>query len=383
MKIKLVRYSRGLRLRIGRARGFVIVMATIALTSCQSSEKLTATDMVGGGSLAEALVTRTYCGPVPLVVGHRGAPGYTPEHTLNSYKLAIEQGADYIEPDLVMTKDGYLIARHENEISGTTNAAEKFPKRKKTKTIDGEEITGWFAEDFTLAEIKSLRARERLASRSQKENGLYEIPSFEEVLAFVKLEEKRWGRKIGVAPEIKHSTYHHSIGFKNIEKETVRLLNKYDYKKPGSMAMIQSFEIQNLKTLRQLTSLPLVQLLDDKEKSPADQPSVTYAQMATADGLKRIREYADWVSPHKSYIFEPGATLAQSRLTSFVTQAKAVGLKVIVYTFRSDKDQLPAVYLGDPAREYRLFYNQGVDGVFSDFPAHGVAVRQEFSTPCR
>jgi glycerophosphoryl diester phosphodiesterase len=296
-------------------------------------------------------------------------------------------GADFIEPDLVQTRDGYLIARHENDMSETTNVSIKFPNRKKTKIVDGETKTGWFTEDFTLAEIKTLRARERLAFRSHKEDDKYEIPTFEEILGFLKLEEKARGKKIGIIPELKHSTYFNQLHLP-MEESLVRLLNKYNMNQPQSLTIVQSFEVTNLKKLRSKIKAQLVQLLDDPDKSPFDlvtsgaNPLLTYQQMATPEGLKAIREYADWVSPHKNYIVAIGADGQISGISDFLNNAHAAGLKVLTYTMRSEENYLAKAYKNNYASEYGLFFGLGVDGVFSDFPDHAVAAKKEYMKKC-
>lgn len=316
----------------------------------------------------EAAMTQVQqCGLNPIVVGHRGAPGYVPEHTLRSYALALDMGADYIEPDLVSTKDGYLIARHENEISETTDVAEKYPKRKRTKIIENESKTGWFTEDFTLAEIKNLRARERLPFRSHTEDGIHEVPTFEEILGFVKLQEKKRRRSIGLAPEIKHSAYFSQIGLP-MESKFVRLLKKYNLNEKNSPIMVQSFESDNLRRLRALTAVRLVQLLDDPPRWPYD--------------LTAIREYAEWVSPPKKFIAPVDENGEIHSVTDFVRSAQTAGLKVMPYTFRSDDIYLAKTYNGDPTKEYWLFFNQGVDGIFSDFPDHAVAAKKQHRDQC-
>ena len=194
---------------------------------------------------------------LPLVIGHRGAAGHRPEHTIASYELAIEYGADFIEPDLVSTKDGILIARHENDISGTSDVAQKFPERRSTKTVDGKEIQGYFAEDFTLAEIKTLRARERLPFRNQGWNGVYEIPTFQEVIDLAQRKSQEKGRVIGIYPETKHPSYFRSIGLM-LEPPLVKTLVANGYADTDAPVFIQSFEVQNLKDLSKLTRIRLV-----------------------------------------------------------------------------------------------------------------------------
>jgi glycerophosphoryl diester phosphodiesterase len=316
----------------------------------------------------------------PLIVGHRGAAGYVPEHTLRSYKLALDIGADYIEPDLVMTKDGVLLIRHEPEISMTTNVAEKkeFKKRKTSKIIDGERMTGWFTEDFTLAELKTLRAKERLPFRSHREDGLYQLVTFEEFLQFVRDEEKKRNRVIGIIPEIKHSSYFHGLGF-DPEKSLVDLLQKYNFDNEKEPVIIQSLEINNLKRLSHMTKVELVQLIDDPDLAPGDamvehRPE-HYRDMVTPEALKAIREYATWVSPDKAYIFARDKDGNIHDSTSFVADAHHVGLKVLPWTFRVEPQFLPKNV--DAKTEFKMYFEAGVDGVFTDFSDVALVVRKQ------
>ena len=328
---------------------------------------------------------------LPIVIGHRGASGYRPEHTLASYRLAIDMGADYIEPDLVSTKDHVLVARHENEISGTTDVADhpEFADRKTTKTIDGVAVTGWFTEDFTLAELKTLRAKERLPDirpANTAFDGLYQIPTFQQVINLAKR------RRVGIYPETKHPTYFRSIGLP-LEEPLLATLRANGYRGPNAPVFIQSFEVGNLKQLSRKTRLPLVQLLDATGR-PYDfvvsgDPR-TYADLATPAGLAEIATYADGVGPNKNLIVPRDA---QNRLTSpttLVRDAHRAGLLVHPWTFRRENTFLPEdfrqgnpaspVYLqatGDFPAELRLFYKLGVDGLFSDNPDVAVAVRHE------
>jgi glycerophosphoryl diester phosphodiesterase len=323
----------------------------------------------------------------PVVIAHRGASGERPEHTLASYTLAIAEGADFIEPDLVMTKDRHMVARHENEISGTTDVAKhpEFASRKATKTIDGHAITGWFTEDFTLAEIKTLRARERMPQlrpgNAAAYDGKFEIPTLDEILALVAEQDKKTGRRIGLYPEIKHSSYFTKLGLA-MEKPLIATLAKAGYTKQSDPIIIQSFEVGNLKALHQMTKLKLVQLVASEE-GPADQPGMTYAQMVTPAGLKQIATYAQAIGPEKPLIVprdKDGRSLAP---TTLIADAHAVGLIVHPWTFRSENYFLPAELRkgsapgdhGDAAAEYKMFYALGVDGLFSEFPAEAVAAR--------
>ncbi len=317
----------------------------------------------------------------PHVVGHRGASGYAPEHTIRSYTLALDLGADYIEPDLVMSKDGALIIRHENEISLTTNVSTvaKFKARKTKKVVDGENMTGWFTEDFTLEELKSLKAKERLPFRSHREDGLYQVVTFEEFLIFVRAEEKRRDRVIGIIPEIKHSTYFHKLGY-DPEKLVVELLQKYEFDNLTAPVIIQSLEINNLKRLRKMTKVELVQLIDEPDLAPADAVEEHrpehYRDMIKPEFLKSIAAYADWVSPDKTYIYPRDKDGRISKASSFVNDAHAAGLKVLPWTFRVEPQFLPKNV--DAKTEMRMNFDAGVDAIFTDFSDVAVQVRREF-----
>ncbi len=338
--------------------------------------------------------------PRPLIIGHRGASGLRPEHTLAAYELAIAQGADYIEPDLVSTKDGVLIARHENEISGTTDVADhpEFADRKTTKIIDGTAVTGWFTEDFTLAEIKTLRAEERLSFRDQSFNGQFEIPTFQEIIDLAKEKSAETGRTIGIYPETKHPTYFDSIGL-SLEEPLVQILNENGYSDRNSPVFIQSFEVANLKDLNELTDVPLVQLFDATNARPYDfvvsGDSRTYADLVTPTGLAEIATYADGIGPWKRLIIPAApvdfngdgqpddlngdgvisdADYILQDPTSLIDDAHAAGLVVHAYTFRSDDRYLAPEYNGNPQAEYEQFFSLGLDGLFTDFPGTGFEV---------
>lgn len=325
----------------------------------------------------------------PLVIGHRGASGYRPEHTLASYKLAIDLGADYIEPDLVSTKDRVLVARHENEIGATTDVASRpeFASRRTTKVIDGVPITGWFTEDFTLAELKTLRARERIPALRPTNtafDGLEQIPTLQEVIDLA----RRNG--VGIYPETKHPSYFDGIGL-SLEEPLVATLNRNGYTKRSSPVFIQSFEVANLKELNRMTDVPLVQLISDVGK-PFDfvlsgDPR-TYADLATSAGLREIARYADGAGANKNLIVPRDSANRLLSPTSFVRDAHRAGLVVHPWTFRRENSFLPQdfregnpaspVYdaaTGDFPAELRLFYRLGVDGVFSDNPDVAVAAR--------
>ncbi len=322
----------------------------------------------------------------PLVIGHRGASGHRPEHTLASYALAARMGADYVEPDLVSTKDHVLVARHENEISGTTDVADhpEFASRRTTKVIDGVTLTGWFTEDFTLAELRTLRAKERIPQLRQRNtiyDGRYRVPTFESVIWLVKRLSRELGRPIGIYPETKHPTYFRSIGLP-LEEPLVQTLRDSGLHKRRSPVFIQSFEVGNLKRLDRLIEVPLVQLLGAKAQRPADDRR-TYAQLATPAGLAAITRYADGVGPSKDYIVPRDSTGNSLAPTSFVDDAHAAGLLVHPYTFRNENAFLPLelrrgsdpAAWGDAIAEYEQFFGLGVDGVFSDYPDTAVEAR--------
>ncbi len=303
---------------------------------------------------------------VPIIIAHRGASGHRPEHTLEAYELGVRQGADYIEPDLVITRDGVLVARHEHRLDETTDVATMFPALRTTKRLGADSATGWFVEDLTLAELRTLRARERLPSRSHAYDGQFLIPTFDEVLALAVRLSRETGRTIGVYPETKSPSYFRSIGLP-LEDKLIAALKTHWSDLASAPVFVQSFEVGNLKQLRATTSVRLIQLMD-AQGGPDDVPSMTYAAMASAAGLRDIARYAHGVGVAKRLILPlPGPA------TSLVTDAHAAGLLVHVWTFRSDAPFLHAQYGGDHAAEYREFAQLGVDGVFSDFPDHAVA----------
>ncbi|UVO55902.1 glycerophosphodiester phosphodiesterase [Sphingomonas sp. SUN039] len=319
----------------------------------------------------------------PLVIAHRGASGERPEHTLASYTLAIEQGADFIEPDLVMTRDHVLVARHENEISGTTDVAAhpEFAARKATKVIDGQSFTGWFTEDFTLAELKTLRARERLPDlrpQNRAYDGQFEVPTFDEILALVKATKRR----VGVYPEIKHGTYFDGLGM-NMEAPLLAALKKAGFSKRTDPVFIQSFEVGNLQRLRKATKLRLVQLIDGSGH-PADRPDLPSATMVTPTGLAEVARYADAIGVTKTLVVPRDGAGHSVKPLTLVADAHKAGLKVHVWTFRAENFFLPLELRagrepeghGDLAAELRQFYALGVDGVFSDYPGIAVTSRR-------
>lgn len=359
--------------------------------------------------------------PSPLVIGHRGAAGYLPDHTLEGYALAIKLGADYIEPDLVATKDGYLVARHEPNITTTTDVSShpEFADRETTKVVDGVTETGFFASDFTLAEIKTLRAVQPLPERPHQFNGKFEIPTLSEVIALAKRMSKQVGRTIGVYPETKHPTYHADLGLP-LEHRLVNVLKRAGWNHRNSPVFIQSFEQSNLKLLNRITPVRLVQLVDANDVAPdgtityappfdrpydwtvSDDPELesrTFGFFTTDEGLKEISTYADGISPWKPYIvssraiaLNPDGTVADANgdgvvnetdrellaPTDLVERAHDHGLLIHTWAFRNEQHRLLSDYGGNPVKEYLLFYELGVDGVFSDFADTAFAARELF-----
>jgi glycerophosphoryl diester phosphodiesterase len=327
----------------------------------------------------------------PIVIAHRGASGYAPEHTLASYSIAIEQGADYIEPDLVMTRDGVMVARHENEISGTTDVAERrqFADRRTTKVVDGASVTGWFTEDFLLEELKTLRARERipeLRPGNTRLDGRLEIPTLEEILALARgVQEQRVVRArqlglaapepIGVYPETKHPSYFAGLGLA-MEERLVATLERYGYRGAHGRAFLQSFETANLRVLSGMTRLPLVQLIE-ASGAPYDlvasSDSRSYADLVTPQGLEEIATYAACIGPSKALIMPRDAAGRLGRATSLVSDAHAAGVKVHPWTFRAEGAFLPVGM--DLAGELREFLATGIDGFFTDQADVGVRAR--------
>ena len=303
----------------------------------------------------------------PLIIAHRGASGHRPEHTLEAYRLAVEMGADFIEPDLVSTKDGVLIARHENEIGGTTDVGDRFPDRKRTRTVDGQSMTGWFTEDFTLAEIKTLRARERLAFRSHAYDGQFQIATFDQVIELAQQLGKKVGRPVGVYPETKHPTYFRGIHLP-LEEKLLASLQAHGWNRREAPVFIQSFEQENLRALRKQTRVRLIQL-------------VSAAAMLEGDGLRNIATYADGIGPEKRLVVPVNADGSLGTPTDLVTRAHAAGLLVHIWTIRADKEFLPAGYHGRPEAEFEQSRQLGVDGVFTDFP--DLATRSYASGPAR
>ncbi|MFN3360674.1 MAG: glycerophosphodiester phosphodiesterase family protein [Pseudanabaenaceae cyanobacterium] len=326
--------------------------------------------------------------PRPIVIAHRGASGQRPEHTLAAYELAIDLGADYIEPDLVVTKDGVLVARHEPFLGTTTDVARRpeFANRRTTKVIDGVTVANeWFVEDFTLAELKTLRAIEPRADRSKAFDGQFQVPTLQEIIDLVKRKSAETGRTIGIYPETKHPTYFRNLGLA-MEQRLVDVLSRNGYTKRTDPVFIQSFEVSNLKELNRLTDLPLIQLLDADDVGPDGKlieirpydfvvsgDRRTYADLRTPQGLAEIATYADGIGPWKRMIV---STVNNRALppTTLIQDAHRAGLLVHPYTFRNEESTLLADYNRDPQLEYVQFYNLGVDGLFTDYPGTALDV---------
>lgn len=353
----------------------------------------------------------------PLIIGHRGGgSGYLPDHTLEAYALGVELGADYVELDLVATKDGHLVARHEPNLIETTNVSTlpQFASRKRTVEIDGVPVTGFFASDFTLAEIKQLRAVQPLAERGQAFDGKFQIPTLEEGILLVKRKSAEQGRRIGIYAETKHPTYHQSLGLP-LEDRLLEALRRAGWNRRGAPVFIQSFETASLRYLRTRTDLPLIQLIDADDvkpdgavalNRPYDKPydwvvagrAGLFSDLLTPAGLAEVRSYADGIGPWKPYIRSSkciavgGSACADVNgdgkvdeadrvllpATDLVQRAHALGLLVHPYTFRSEQRRLVSDYAGNPSNEYLMFYELGVDGVFTDFADDAVAARVQY-----
>ncbi len=338
----------------------------------------------------------------PFVIAHRGASGYVPEHTLAGYFIAIQQGADYVEPDLVLTRDGALVARHENEISGTTDVASRpeFAARRTTKSIDGVQTTGWFTEDFTLAELKTLRARERLPElrkANTRYDGVFEIPTFDEVLDLVAAAETQRAamaraaglpppRRIGIYPETKHPSYFAALGL-HFDDRMLESLARHGYARRSDPICIQSFEVANLKALRRRTDLPLVQLIEPQGRpfdfTLAGDPR-SYLDLMSDAGLKEIAGYADSIGPHKWMVVQ--FAKGEARDTGLARRARAAGLGIHVWTLRAENEFLPvdlrstgdAAARGDLGGEIQALLDAGITGFFSDHPDLAVEARDRW-----
>ncbi|MBZ9643169.1 glycerophosphodiester phosphodiesterase [Streptomyces sp. PSKA30] len=333
--------------------------------------------------------------PVPTIVAHRGASGYRPEHTLGSYQLALDMGADIVEAgDLVPTKDGHLVCRHEPEIGGTTDVADhpEFADRKATKVLDGVSTTGWFTEDFTLAELKTLRATERIpANRPHNTlyNGRWEIPTFEEVLQWQEEQTRRRGRQVWIYPELKHPTYFRKLGL-GLEERVAKVLRKYGRNKWNSPVILQSFEPTSIQRLNKLVDNPLVVLLSGASTRPWDFVETgdprTVADLIKPAGLREIASYAQGIGPTLDLIIPKDAAGNLTEPTTLVTDAHKVGLVLHPWTLRNENPFLPADFrkgtdadaYGDVFGAYRAYFATGIDGIFTDHPDTGLLAREDF-----
>ncbi|MFF0215780.1 glycerophosphodiester phosphodiesterase [Streptomyces vinaceus] len=352
----------------------------------QAAQEAHAADVRHGGGYRDL--------PVPLVIGHRGASGYRPEHTLGSYQLALDLGADVVEQDLVPTKDGHLVCRHENEIGGTTDVADhpEFAARRTTKSVDGVAITGWFTEDFTLAELKTLRAKERIPAVRQRNtlyDGRWDVPTFEEVLRWAEREGKRRGRRVWLHVETKHPTYFRSLGL-GLEEPLARLLRRYGRDGRDAPLFLQSFEPSSIQRLSRLVSAPRVVLLSAAGTRPWDFEQAkdprTVSDLVKPEGLKWIAGFAQGIGPTMDLILPRDASGKLSAPTTLVRDAHARGLVLHPYTARNENTFLPAEYrkgtdpnaYGDAFGAFKAYFEQGIDGIFTDNADTGLLAAEAF-----
>ncbi|MPY48706.1 glycerophosphodiester phosphodiesterase [Streptomyces acidicola] len=333
--------------------------------------------------------------PVPTIIGHRGASGYRPEHTFGSYQLALDMGADIVEAgDLVPTKDGHLVCRHEPEIGGTTDVASRpeFAGRRTTKMLDGVSTTGWFTEDFTLAELKTLRAIERIPANrphSTLYNGRWEIPTFEEVLKWQDEQTRKRGKQVWIYPELKHPTYFRELGL-GLEERVAKLLRKYGKDRRNAPVILQSFEPTSVQRLNKLIDNPLVVLLSGANTRPWDfvvtgDPR-TVADLIKPQGLREIAGYAQGIGPTLDLVIPKDASGNLGTPTTLVADAHKVGLVLHPYTMRNENPFLPANFrkgtdadaYGDAFGAFKAYFATGIDGVFTDNPDTGLLAREDF-----
>ena len=399
------------RLRMFLTPAVLICVLTLSLMTAFSTLDSTSALAIAGvaTSVGGGKALPTLDGKRPLLIGHRGASGYLPEHTLEAYQLAITQGADVIEPDLISTKDGVLIARHDPNLITSTDLASRpeFADRKRVDwPVDGEKQTGWFAHDFTLAEIKTLGTMITDPERPKENNGRFRIPTLLEIIGLVKTQSAKLGRTILIYPETKNPSYHRDLGLP-LEDKLIAALNEVGWNNRSAPVFVQSFEPGSLKEMRSKgLKTRMVQLVDGDDIDlktgkityaiPFDRPydwcksgdTRLFADMVTPAGLAEIRTYADGIGVWKPYIVPvKGQVDAAGQLvdvngdgkvdqrdaatqppTSLVAEAHRQGLFVHVFTFRNEKRHLASSYRGDPQAEYLLFFRLGVDGVFSEFP---------------
>jgi glycerophosphoryl diester phosphodiesterase len=367
-------------------------LRTILLTVCA-----VAATLLPGAATASAHSDHP---AVPLIIGHRGAAGYRPEHTAGGYRVAAEMGADYVEPDLVPTKDGYLVDQHEPNITHTTDVAQhpEFATLKTTKTIDGKTQTGWFTTDFTLAQLKTLRVKERipkLRPKNTRYNGRYRIRTFQQDIDQVESLSARLHRKIGIVAELKHPTYLASIGLP-MPHRVLDALRRNDLagRHPKVPVILECFEVGSLQWLHQRTPVPLMQLTA-AQGAPADLVAAgdprTYADLTKPAGLRQIAKYATYLGPNKDEVIPRNASGHLRRPTSLVADAHHAGLLVTPYVFRRENAFLPTEYqrgtnpagYGDAVGEDRRFFSAGVDGIFTDDPDIAVKARRRWLASAR
>lgn len=368
--------------------GAAVLAASGGLTALSAGPASAAADGgAGGGGDHRDL-------PYPTVIGHRGASGYRPEHTLGSYQLALDLGADVIEQDLVPTRDGHLVCRHENEIGGTTDVADHpaFAARRTTKSIDGVSVTGWFTEDFTLAELKTLRAKERIPAVRQRGtlyDGVWAVPTFEEVLRWADREGERRGRPVWLHVETKHPSYFRDLGL-GLEEPLARLLRRYGRDGRRAATFLQSFEPSSIQRLAKLVQAPRVVLLGAANTRPWDFERAgdrrTVADLVTPAGLKWIAGFAQGIGPTLDLILPRDAAGRLGEPTTLVRDAHARGLLLHPYTARNENSFLPAEYrkgtdpaaYGDAFGAFRRYFEQGIDGIFTDNPDTGLLAAEDF-----
>jgi glycerophosphoryl diester phosphodiesterase len=390
----------------------LLFLSLILVVSCKSYNNIKST------SLTQKQLTLN--GKKTIVIGHRGTPGYLPEHTIEGYTNAIIMGADFIEPDLVMTKDGFLVVRHEPMLSGTTNVSEmpKFTSKKTTKNVDGKQITDWFVSDFTLAEIKQLRAKQAFAKRPKQFDNLYSIPTFDAVIALAKQKSKELGRTIGIYPETKHPSFH-EVQNLHITDKLLEQLTAAGWNNAESPVYIQSFEVSNLQYIRTKSTVKTIQLLGcydvalngdlvfqvPKGELISDgMPYDWYLKgdkrdfgfFRTPEGLDFVKTYASGIGPWKTFIISYKGNDSDNNgkaddvngdqkiddtdktalpPTNLISEAHKRGLEVHAYTFRNESRRLLQDYNNNPILEYQAFYKLGIDGVFSDFTDTAILAR--------
>ncbi|MFI5639316.1 glycerophosphodiester phosphodiesterase [Streptomyces goshikiensis] len=375
----------------GAARRTVLGAAVLAATGAIATG--------AAGSAAAAGSGRDGAGghrdlPVPTVIGHRGSSGYRPEHTLGSYQLALDLGADVVEQDLVPTKDGHLVCRHENEIGGTTDVADHpaFASRRTTKSVDGVSVTGWFTEDFTLAELKTLRAKERIPAVRQRNtlyDGRWAVPTFEEVLRWAEREGERRGKRVWLYVETKHPTYFRSLGLA-LEEPLARLLRRHGRDGRGAAVFLQSFEPSSIQRLSRLVSAPRVVLLSAANTRPWDfevaKDPRTVADLVKPEGLKWLASFAQGIGPTLDLIVPRDADGRLGTPTTLVEDAHARSLVLHPYTARNENSFLPAEYrrgtdpaaYGDAFGAFQRYFELGIDGIFTDNPDTGLLAAEAF-----